>query len=118
MLGTLLLTDNDFYVDENSNIPSRKGVEFDKELLKLVCTEQFVSDKAFNMLPPSIRNVVHLAEVDFNEPTVAITIKEIAKCDILIVTRSRETIVRGRQFRFDNFSLVVKQRDIEIWRRI
>jgi len=114
MIGTIILTLDNFYVDEHGNIPSRRGVEFDKELLRTFIRGEVISERAAAILPPSlVKEANHIAQVG----TVAITIPEIADCDILIITRSREQIIRGKQFRLDDFELVVKQRDIEIWRR-
>ena len=69
------------------------------------------------MLPPSIRGTVQVVS-DRVEPTIGITIKEIAALsDILIVSHSNELIVRGKQFRLDAFKLVVKDRKTSLYIR-
>ncbi len=116
IVSTILLTDDNYYVDSNNELPSRNGVEFDKELLISTLKGKVVSYAGYKMLPPSIKDLI--TPSDLIEPEAAITVPEIdGLSDLLIVTRSREIIVSGKQFRFDRFERIVKQKDIEIWRR-
>lgn len=112
LVGTILLTKDNVYVREDGKLPMRP--EYDKQLLLDLCTGNRVSDKAYLMLPPSIRAVV---EIDNKVPSVPITIKELAEADLLIVSRSLE-LCRGKEFRLDKFKLVLRDRKIELWRRI
>lgn len=108
MVGTILLTQNDIYVKEDGSLPSRP--KFDKNLLANLAKSNFVSQVGYDLLPKSIQ---HLVMVNDNY-TYPITIEELNKCRILIVSRSRETAI-GKKFRFDNFKLLVKGRKVEIW---
>jgi len=69
------------------------------------------------MLPPSMKRVVTVDD-KWLEPTVGVTIPEIdALSDLLIVVHSNELIVRGKQFRLDNFELIVKDKKISLYKR-
>ncbi len=115
MIGSLILTRDNVYVSEEGKTPSRKGVEFDKELLTGLVRGCCVSKKGYMMLPNSIKSEVHC---DGRELTYPITVPEIeAFADILIVVWSNE-LVRGKSFRFTNFELLKDQRDISIYKRI
>lgn len=109
--GTILLTKDNFYVDINGNLPKRP--KHDKLLLSEICRNQVVSDEAYNMLPLSIQKLCTVG----TQPTVPITINELANCQILIVSRSTDEVSSGKTFRLDNFNLIVKDRKIEIWSR-
>lgn len=95
-VGTILLTIDNKYIDEDGNLPIRP--EFDKELLTTLVKGRSVSLAGFNMLPPSIRR-----EINPRANEVAITIKELAECDLLIVSRSPGTCKLGKIFRLDKF---------------
>ena len=77
-----------------------------------------MSDKGYEMLPPSIREkTIRLSQTDKWEPEIGITIPEInSLTDLLIVSRSNAEI-SGKKFRFDNFNLIAKSQNIELWRR-
>lgn len=111
VVGTILLTKADKYVDASGNLPKRPS--FDKVLLTSLCKNQRVSDEGYSMLPLSIQKIV---TVD-STITMPITIAEIAKSDLLIVSRSQEEINAGKVFRFDNFKCLVKDRKVELWIR-
>lgn len=111
MVGTILLTQDNFYVDLEGNLPPRP--KHDKLLLSEICKGQVVSDEAYSMLPLSIQKLCTVGAI----PTVPITIRELASCQILIVSRSPKSLLDGKTFRLDNFNLVVKDRKIEIWSR-
>ena len=112
LVGTILLTKDNVYVRDDGRLPMRP--EHDKQFLKDLCTGGRVSDKAYMMLPLSIREVV---EIDNKVPSVPITIKELAEADLLIVSRSYE-LCRGKEFRLDKFRLILRDRKIELWKRI
>ena len=115
MIATLNLTKDNVYVMENGKLPLRQ--DFDKELLTGLARGMIVSKKGFNMLPNSIKKEVHCPLGIARDPNFPVTIKEIdALADIIIVVRSVE-IGRGKEFRFTNFNLMLRQRDIELWVR-
>jgi len=109
IVGTILLTKDNVYVKDDGSLPIRPA--WDKELLKGLIDGGRVSDKAYAMLPPSMRKLV---EVDTKLPNIPITIKELANADLLIVSRSLE-LCRGKKFRFENFRLLLKDRKVELW---
>jgi len=112
MIATLLLTKDNVYVGETGKLPMRP--EFDKDLLTGLAKGLAVSKAGYDMLPNSIKREVFC---DQREPTFPVTVKEIdALADIILVVRSNE-LCRGKEFRFDNFELMLRQRDIELWRR-
>jgi hypothetical protein len=83
----------------------------DKEFLSAMVEGEYISEKALDMLPPSI-----VAKID--KPTIGITIDEIATItDILIVIRSDE-VCRGKKFRLDNFKLLIQSDRIEIYKKV
>lgn len=115
--GTILLTKDNYYVGTSSDklaehLPHRP--KHDKLLLSEMCKGQVVSDDAYNMLPLSIQKLITVGE----NPTIPITIQELANCQLLIVSRSIEEFLTGKKFRLDNFKLIVKDRKIEIWSKI
>jgi len=109
--GTILLTEDNYYVDEFGNLPDRPA--HDKTLLKEMLRGQTVSEEGYDMLPPSMRRQVRTS----GEPTYPVTIKELAECQLLIISRSPGTITNGRKFRLDAFTPVFKDTKIEIWSR-
>ena len=109
-VGTILLTKSNKYVDASGNLPKRP--KFDKELLtSLVAKEGKVTEEGYNMLPLSIQKQTIVNNHDW----MPITIKELAKADLLIVSRSTEDFEGGKVFRLDNFRCLVKDRKVEIW---
>ena len=115
MIASIILTRDNVYVSEDGKLPSRRGVDFDKELLTGLARGNTVSKKGYMMLPNSIKKEVHC---DGRELTYPVTVPEIdAFADILLVVWSRE-LIRGKSFRFDNFELLKDQRDISIYKRI
>ena len=111
IVGTILLTETDKYVDAGYNLPLRP--EHDKELLSGIIAGGEVSVKGYSMLPPSIRA---RCEVYKFGPITPITIKELAEADSLIESRSPEDFNNGKVFRLDNFICLVKDTKIEIWK--
>jgi len=115
VVSTILLTSDNFYINEDGSLPMRP--DFDKTLLTALAKNNIVSNEGYNMLPPSIKSVVKTSN-EQQEPEFPITIREInAFTDLLIIVRSNELIIGGKQFRLDNFELLVKDRKIELWRR-
>jgi len=113
MINTILLSSNGCYVDENGNLPVRP--KYDKELLSAFCKNATVSQKSFNSVPPSMQKYLRIYD-ETKEITAAFSISEIARLsDVLIVNRSSEELENGKKFRFDNFKLLTKQGNIEIW---
>jgi hypothetical protein len=109
VIGTILLSKDGKYIDEDGKLPNRPA--YDKDMLKALVANQTVSIHGYNMLPPSIRST---CEKSYNY-TVPITIKELAKCDMLLVNRSDNTLNGGKVFRLDNFKCIVKEHRIELW---
>ena len=95
-VGTILLDQVNNYIDNCGNLPIRP--DFDKELLTTLVRGRSVSLAGFNMLPPSIRR-----EINPRADIVAITIKELDACDVLIVSRSPIMYETGKKFRLDKF---------------
>lgn len=95
-VGTILLDQVNNYIDNCGDLPIRP--DFDKELLTTLVRGRSVSLAGFNMLPPSIRR-----EINPRANTIAITIKELAECDLLIVSRSPILCEEGKKFRLDKF---------------
>jgi len=112
-VGTILLTKSNKYVDDNGNLPKRP--RFDKDLLKGLLNVEVVtvSEKAYNMLPPSMQKLVLCLGNDFS--IFPITIEELENTSLLIVVRSTEDFEGGKEFRLDNFKQLVKDRRIELW---
>ena len=115
MIASLILTKDNMYVDSEGNLPSRSCVKFDKDLLKGMVKGLNVSKKGFATLPNSIKSEVFC---DGREPTAAITIPEIsALSDILLVVKSCEVFTSGKVFRLDNFELIYKSKDVDLYKR-
>lgn len=113
MISTILLADDDTYV-KDGKLPKGRP-DWDKELLTALCDEAVVTHKAYDMLPKSIKSKVYA--VEGLNPTVGVTIPEIAKSKLLIVVRAGIKSNGGKKFRFDNFKKIVKSGQLEIWRR-
>jgi len=112
IVALLLLSQDDCYVKtgiERDILPSRP--DFDKSLLASVLNGQNVTSEGMKMLPPSIKKLVRVGSHPF-----PVTIREIANADMLIVSRS-EYPLAGKKFRLDNFTMVAKQPQLEIWMR-
>ena len=113
-IATILLTREDKYVNAKGELPTRPA--HDKPLLKALCKDGMVTAAGFDMLPPSIRKVVHRSSQ--GHYSVGVTIKEIDSCNLLIISRSDDIFVGGKKFRFDNFAPIVIDSMIEIWARV
>ena len=113
MVSTILLDPNDKYADYENNLPKRP--EYDKELLKAMCDCQVVSKKGYEMLPPSIQDIV--LPTSMKLPDIGITIPEIGSLsDVLIVVRSDEELSDGKTFRLNKFKRIGSGNP-EIWIR-
>lgn len=118
MTNTILLDPNDNYVDTNGKLPSRDSIPYDKEFLKAFTLNQTVTQKGYDGLPPSMRKFLTVTD-DIREITMAVTIPEISKySDLLIVNRSTEVLENGKRFRLDDFKLLTKQGQLEIYTRV
>ena len=117
MIATLLLTKDDQYLIEG-RLPKRP--DFDKELLAGLAKGLTVSASGYKMLPPSMKKDVFSPIGNRVVPTYPVTIPEIdGLSDILLVVRSLEIgSSNSKVFRFDNFELMLKQREIELWKRV
>ena len=113
--STILLDENDNYLCEEK-LPHRPL--WDKELLKSMVSEEIISKQAAELLPKSIRETARAVTNEI-QPTIGITIKEIsALSDILIVIRSTKICKgTGKKFRFTNFKRILREFNLEIWKR-
>ena len=119
IVGTILLTPSNKYVDEKGNLPVRP--EGDKDLLLGLVTCTVVSEVGYTMLPSSIRNACNFMP-DYEHlvghiPITPITIGELAEAELLIVSRSAEDFDLGKTFRLDKFECIAKDTKIELWRK-
>lgn len=112
IVGTILLTKDYKYVTDDGKLPKRP--RYDKELLAGIIAGGKVSDAGYNMLPLSLQKLVTVSTV----PNTPITIQELAKSDLLIVSKSLDSFEGGKVFRLDNFKLLLKDRKVELWMRI
>lgn len=107
MFGTILLDYQDRYVVQGE-LPTRP--EHDKDLLRAIVSSGYVTPEGKLRLPPSLQNVR-------SDSTVAVTIKELALADLLLVNRTmdnRNFSKACRQFRFTNHEFIGK---VEVWLR-
>jgi len=112
-IGTILLTKSHKYVDDFGNLPVRP--DFDKKFLANFIEGGLVSERAFNLLPPSLKKLVKIGSN--SEINTAIKIKELAECDLLVVVKSPKEIKNGKTFRLNKFKLLIEDTKIEIWKR-
>ena len=114
VVGTILLTADRQYVINNDKLPKRG--HWDKELLKTLAKGHTVSQKGYEMLPPSIKSLVKVTD---GEPTFPVLIPEIdALSDLLIVSHSYEVSTVGKVFDLDrSFELLTCGKKTSIWRR-
>jgi len=113
MVNTILLSVDGYYVDNDGNLPERPS--YDKELLTAFCKNAVVSQKSYDIVPPSMQKYLKISK-DPKEINVAFSIPEINELsDVLIVIRSQKKLKDGKKFRFDNFKLLTIQGNIEIW---
>ena len=110
IVGTILLTQNDEYVDKDGNLPTRPS--FDKAFITGLYRGKSVSKVGLKLLPPSIKKVLNL-----NGEFMPVSIRELAKADMLIVIRSSDFINNGLKFRFTEFIQILKLKEIELWIR-
>lgn len=115
-VGTILLTKTNKYVKDDGSLPVRP--DFDKGLLAGICDLQCVSNSGYDMLPPSIQQLVHTNPYAPTWYDCPITIPELANANLLIVSRSPEDFENGKTFRFVNFELLVKDERIELWKSL
>lgn len=112
MISTILLAEDNTYVKDGKLPVGRPN--WDKDLLEALCTNEYISHAGWNILPRSIKKNANLGI----EPTIGITIPEIAKSKLLLVVRAGNESNGGKKFRFTNFRRIVKTGQIEIWKKI
>lgn len=113
-IGTILLTPNNEYVDFEGNLPLRPAQ--DKQLLSGLCKDRWVSEAGYALLPPSIKKDVLINKFWTD---IAITIPELSKVDLLIVSRSPENFpILGKVFRLDKFNKIYTSKELELWVKI
>jgi len=111
VVGTILLTKSNKYIDTEGKLPKRP--KFDKELLAGLLNSNPVSEEGYKLLPPSLQALCYTSIAP--QMRVPITIIELAKAELLIVSRSPEDFEGGKEFRLDNFKCLVKDRKVELW---
>ena len=112
-ISTILLDINNRYVDDEGNLPNRTS--WDKKWLAALVEKSTVSKEGFNMLPLGMQKTTSITH---GEPELPITIPEInGLTDILIVIRSYIPLTKGKKFRLDNFELIGKSGQIELWKK-
>jgi len=111
IVGTILLTKSNKYVDDEGKLPKRP--KFDKELLAGILAGRPVSEEGYKLLPQSLQALCYTSIAP--QMRVPITIRELAKSELLIVSRSQEDFEGGKEFRLNNFKCLVKDRKVEIW---
>jgi len=111
VVGTILLTKSNKYVDALGNLPKRP--KHDKELLAGMLEGKYVSREGYDLLPPSLQMLCWVNKGKL--PECPITIRELAMADMLVISRSQEDFEGGKEFRLDSFRLLVKDRKVEIW---
>ena len=109
MIGTILLSRDNKYIDKDGKLPERPP--HDKDMLRAMSIKQIVSTDGYEMLPPSIRKVCTSSA----SYTMPVTIRELAKADILLVSRSEVQLEGGKEFRLTDFKCIIKERSIECW---
>jgi hypothetical protein len=112
-IGTILLTEDNCYVDDRKQLPHR--AIWDKEWLTTLVSLNTISKKGYDMLPPSMQKV---ANVTHGEPSLAITIPELDELpDLLFVIRSTRRVSNGKKFKLDKYKRIAASCQIEIWKR-
>ncbi len=112
MIGTILLSKDNKYIDKDGKLPVRPA--YDKDMLRAFVKGNSVSAAGYEMLPPSIRGLVGMTGASDGR-TMPITILELAACDLLLVNRAEEELDGGKVFRLDNFKCIVEEKQIELW---
>lgn len=115
IIGLILLDQQNKYVSAGGKLPARPA--FDKNLLtsicdgkQLICTGNTLLD-----LPPSLKK----NQISASKGDVALSPETIDKyADMIIVSRSMETMKDGNTFRLDKFERLVAIGSLEIWNRI
>ena len=112
-VSTIILDLDNHYIGENNQLPSRPG--WDKKWLASLVEKSTVSKEGFNMLPLGMQKTTSITH---GEPELPITIPEInGLTDILIVIRSYMSLSKGKVFRLNNFELIGKSGQIELFKR-
>ena len=109
-IGTILLSQDDKYVNADGTLPFRPA--FDKQFLTDLLFSTSVSREGYHMLPPSIQKNCYRS----SSPDVAITIRELGRAHLLIVIRSPVAAARGKVFRLDDFTCILKDSKLELWK--
>ena len=114
IVGTILLTADRQYIIDEGRLPVRPA--HDKELLTTLAKGNTVSQKGYDMLPPSIQKLVTVTK---GQPSFPVTIKETdALSDLLIVSHSYEVSPVGKEFDLDrSFELLTVGKKTSLWRR-
>lgn len=113
VVGTILLSKTNEYLTHEGKLPLRP--KHDKALLGGLIEGHRVSEDGYKLLPPSLQALCWVNTGNYAE--TPITIRELNECELLIVSRSTTDTVGGREFRLDNFKLLLKDRKIELWIR-
>jgi hypothetical protein len=115
-VGILLLSQDDCYIDEQGNLPSRP--DFDKELLVALCKGQkcLGSRNTLESLPRSIIESAYCYEI-VTDYDVNLGIKTLYKQPphLLIIVRSADTLNGGKKFDISNYKRYFSSVELELW---
>jgi len=117
IVGMLLIDQDDIYVREDGSLPKRPA--FDKGLLLGVATNQvgICSDNTKKDFPPSLLKVMKDI-TNSDKGDLAMSPDKIDKnAHLLIISRSSDSGLGGKKFRFDKFKRLVSMYSLEIWVR-
>jgi hypothetical protein len=117
-IGIILLSKNDYYMDEKGCLPSRPT--FDKKFItdfiegkKVLC-----SIKTMRSLPESMLSKAYFTTDINSDYDINFGIDTFSKArpDILIVIRSQVNIVSGYKFRMSQWSNFYRTKNMEMWK--
>lgn len=116
-VGIILLSSNNYYIDENGMLPKRP--KWDKQLLLGIIKNKRVlcSSNVLNTLPKSILDSAYFttnpnADYDIN---FGIDTFRSARPDLLIVVRSSSSLENGKKFDLSNFQQLVATTNLELY---
>jgi len=116
-VGILLLSQDDYYVDEEGDLPPRPN--FDKELLLALCKGQgcLGSRKTLEGLPRSLKDTAYCYElVDDYDVNLGIKTLYTQPPHMLIVVRSDSYLYAGKLFDIENrFIEKFRSENLELW---
>lgn len=115
--GIVLLSQDGFYLGELGQLPTRPV--WDKEFITMLIKGKRVlcSQNTLKDLPKSLLSVAYFTvdpKMDYDINFGIDTFKT-GKPDQLIVVRSKQDLVAGKEFNLDGWTAVYKSKDLEIY---